>query len=72
MIALIFIILAFIFGKAIAKRKNEVENLSAKADKLNEEIVYRLSTEMNDIQVISKQIGALVSAPELIPKVNRS
>lgn len=61
--ALIFIILAFIFGKAIAKRKNEVENLSAKADKLNEEIVYRLSTEMNDIQVISKQIGALVSAP---------
>ena len=33
-IALIFIILAFIFGKAIAKRKNEVENLSAKADKL--------------------------------------
>ena len=62
-IALIFIILAFIFGKAIAKRKNEVENLSAKADKLNEEIVYRLSTEMNDIQVISKQIGALVSAP---------
>lgn len=62
-IALIFIILAFIFGKAIAKRKNEVESLSAKADKLNEEIVYRLSTEMNDIQVISKQIGALVSAP---------
>ena len=43
--------------KQIAKRKNEVENLSAKADKLNEEIVYRLSTEMNDIQVISKQIG---------------
>jgi len=62
-IALIFIILAFIFGKAIAKRKNEVESLSAKADKLNEEIVNRLSTEMNDIQAISKQIGTLVSAP---------
>ena len=62
-IALIFIILAFILGKAIAKRKNEVETLSAKADKLNEEIVNRLSTEMNDIQTISKQIGTLASAP---------
>lgn len=50
-------------GKAIAKRKNEVETLSAKADKLNEEIVNRLSTEMNDIQTISKQIGTLASAP---------
>ena len=62
-IALIFIILAFMLGKAIAKRKNEVETLSAKADKLNEEIVNRLSTEMNDIQTISKQIGTLASAP---------
>lgn len=64
-IALLLIILVFIFGKAIAKRKDEVESLSVKADKLNEEIVNRLSSEMSDMQAISKQISTLASTPGL-------
>lgn len=67
-IALVLIIVAFVLGKLIAKRKNEVESLSAKADKLNEEIVNRLSTEMSDMQAISKQISALASAPGATPE----
>ena len=45
-IALAFIvaIIAFVFGRLLAKRGNEVASLSAKADKLNEEIVNRLSS----------------------------
>lgn len=62
-IALLLIIIAFVFGKLIAKRGNEVAKLSAKADKLNEEIVNRLSAEMHDMQALSKQIGALVNVP---------
>ena len=62
-IAFILIVLAFVFGKLIAKRKNEVAGLSAKTDRLNEEIVNRLSVEVNDIQAISKQIGILASIP---------
>lgn len=58
-IAVAFIILAFIFGKAIAKRKDEVESLSAKADMLNEEIVNRMASEMSEMQTISKQISSL-------------
>lgn len=64
-IVLLLIILVFIFGKAIAKRKDEVESLSVKADKLNEEIVNRLSSEMSDMQAISKQISTLASTPGL-------
>lgn len=58
-IGIILVILALIFGILIARRKNEVESLSAKADKLNEEIVNRLSSEMNEMQAISKQIASL-------------
>lgn len=54
--------IAFIFGKLIAKRGGEVASLSAKADKLNEEIVNRLSSEMSEMQSISKQIGSLSTA----------
>ncbi|MCM1331994.1 MAG: hypothetical protein NC248_05230 [Bacteroides sp.] len=61
-ISLIITILAFIFVKAIAKQKKEIESLSAKVDKLNEEIVNRLSSEMGDIRVMSKQICGLTSA----------
>lgn len=67
-IALVLIIVAFVLGKLIAKRGNEVANLSAKADKLNEEIVNRLSTEMSDMQAISKQISTLASAPGSTPE----
>lgn len=51
--------IAFIFGKLIAKRGDEVASLSAKADKLNEEIVSLLSSEMSEMQSLSKQIGSL-------------
>lgn len=61
-LALIVIVLAFVFGKLIAKRGNEVASLAAKADKLNEEIVNRLSSEMSEMQVISKQIGSISTA----------
>lgn len=52
-------IVAFIFGRMMAKRRNEVVLLSEKADKLNEEIVSRLSTEMSDMQAISQQLSVL-------------
>lgn len=55
----ILVAIAFIFGRLLAKRGNEVASLSAKADKLNEEIVNRLSSEMSEIQSLSKQIGSL-------------
>ena len=55
-LALVVVIIAFVFGRLLAKRRNEVESLSAKADKLNEEIVNRLSSEMSEMQSISKQI----------------
>lgn len=60
-IAIVIGFIAIIFGLLLAKRKNEVASLSAKADKLNEEIVNRLTSEMNDMQTISKQIAALSS-----------
>jgi hypothetical protein len=60
--ALALIIVAFILGKLIAKRGNEVASLSAKADKLNEEIVNRMASEMNDMQIISKQLSLLSNA----------
>lgn len=68
LLALTLIGVAFILGKLIAKRGNEVASLSAKADKLNEEIVNRLSSEMNDMQTISKQISTLISAPGVTPE----
>ena len=67
---LVFIVLTsvvaaitFFFGRLIAKRGNEVASLSTKADKLNEEIVNRLTNEMSEIQTISKQIGSISTAP---------
>lgn len=61
-LAIVLAVIAFVFGKLIAKRGNEVASLSAQADKLNEEIVNRLSSEMAEIQTISKQIGSISTA----------
>lgn len=61
-LALVVAAIAFIFGRLLAKRGNEVTSLSAKADKLNEEIVNRLSSEMSEMQTISKQIGSISTA----------
>lgn len=61
-IAIVLAVIAFVFGKLIAKRGNQVASLSAKADKLNEEIVNRLSSEMSEMQTISKQIGSISTA----------
>lgn len=61
-IAFVFAVIAFVFSKLIAKRGNEVASLSAKADKLNEEIVNRLSSEISEMQTISKQIGSISTA----------
>lgn len=66
-LALIVAIAAFVFGRILAKRRTEVETLAAKADKLNEEIVNRLSTEMAQMQNISKQIGSI---PDSVVKSN--
>lgn len=41
---------------------SEAVALSAKADKLNEEIVNRLSSEISEMQAISKQIGSVSTA----------
>lgn len=60
-LAIVLVIIALIFGILIARRKNEVETLSEKADKINEEIVNRMSAEMNEMQSISKQIASLSS-----------
>lgn len=62
-LSLIVAIIAFVFGRALAKRGNEVASLSAKADKLNEEIVAHMSKEMTDMQNIAKQISSLASTP---------
>lgn len=67
-LASIIALLAFAFGKLIAKRGYEVASLSAKADKLNEEIVNRLSNEMNDMQNISKQISNLANVSGASPE----
>lgn len=67
-LASIIALLAFAFGKLIAKRGNEVASLSAKADKFNEEIVNRLSNEMNDMQNISKQISNLANVSGASPE----
>lgn len=66
-LTLIVAVAAFIFGRILAKRRTEVETLAAKADKLNEEIVNRLSTEMAQMQNISKQIGSI---PDSVNKSN--
>lgn len=67
-LALALVIVAFILGKLIAKRGNEVASLSAKADKLNEEIVNRMASEMSEMQNISKQISTLSNAPGASPE----
>lgn len=61
-LALVVVVIAFIFGRLLAIRGNEVASLSAKADKLNEEIVNRLSSEMYEMQSLSKQIGSIPTA----------
>lgn len=58
-LALVVAVIAFIFGKLLTKRDDEVASLSAKADKLNEEIVTHLSSEISEMQTLSKQITAL-------------
>lgn len=63
-LAMVVTSIAFIFGRQLAKRGNEVASISAKADKLNEEIVNRLSTEMSELQSISKQIGSISTATD--------
>lgn len=60
-LVLVVATVAFIFGRLLAKRRNEVASLSAKADKLNEEIVNRLSSEISEMQTLSKQIGSISS-----------
>lgn len=62
LLALVVAAIAFIFARLLAKRGNEVAFLSAKADKLNSEIVNRLSSEMSEMQTISKQIGSISTA----------
>lgn len=63
-IAIVIAVIAFVFAKLIAKRGDEVASLSAKADKLNEEIVNRLSSEISEMQTISKQIGSISTATD--------
>lgn len=63
LLTLIVSIISFVFGKLLAKRGNELASLSAKADKLNEEIVAHMSKEMTDMQNIAKQISSLASSP---------
>ena len=55
-------VIAVVFGKLLTRRGHEVASLSAKADKLNEEIVNRLSSEMAEMQTLSRQIGAISNA----------
>ena len=61
-LALVVAGVAFIFGRLLAKRGNEIASLSAQADKLNEEIVNRLSSEISEMQTLSKQIGSISTA----------
>ncbi len=66
-LALVVAVIAFVFGRLLAKRGHEVASLFAKADKLNEEIVERMSKEMTDMQNISKQISSIASTPAATP-----
>lgn len=56
---LLIAITAFILGRKISKRGDEVASLAAKADKLNEDIVSRMSSEVSNMQQLSQAIGAL-------------
>lgn len=62
-LALAFVIAAFVLGKLIAKRGSEVDILSAKADKLNEEIVNRMASELSTMQAIAQQISSVSNVP---------
>lgn len=55
-------VIAFVFGRKLTKRGYEVDSLAAKADKLNEEIVNRLSSEMSELQTLSKHLATLSTA----------
>lgn len=67
-LTIVIAVAAFVFGRMMAKRRNEVASLSAKADKLNEEIVNRLSTEMSDIQNLSQQLSVLSKTAGATPE----
>jgi hypothetical protein len=56
---LLIALTAFILGRKISKRGDEVASLAAKADKLNEDIVSRMSSEVSNMQQLSHAIGAL-------------
>lgn len=61
-LGLLFATTAFFLGKTIAKRKNEIVSLREKADKLNEEIVQRMSGDMSELQKILTQVATISSA----------
>ncbi|MDE6329170.1 MAG: hypothetical protein K2L83_00490 [Muribaculaceae bacterium] len=60
-ILLIFFIAvsAFIFGRILAKRGKEIDSLSAKTDKLKEEVVLYMSKEITEIQSISNKLNSI-------------
>lgn len=59
-LALVLILIAFIYGRLIARRGVEISTLAAKAEELNEEIVARMSRELVEMESISTQLAALV------------
>lgn len=61
-IAIAVTLIVLVFGILMVKRKREVTSFAEKADKLNEEIVNRLSSEINDMQTISNQLTVLSTA----------
>lgn len=58
-LALALGIISLIYWVILTKRKDELKTLSEKADKINEEIVNRMSSEINEMQSISKQIASI-------------
>lgn len=62
-LTIVLAVISFVFGNLIAKRDNEIASLSARADKLNEDIVNRLSSEIAEILAISKQIDSITTTP---------
>lgn len=68
-LALAIAVVSFIFGRLIAKRGTEVATLSARADKLNEEIVNRMSSQISQMQTLANQI---ISSSKVIPATSAS
>lgn len=58
-LALALGIISLIYWVILNKRKDELKTLSEKADKINEEIVNRMSSEINEMQTISKHIASI-------------